>query len=146
MEKKVVVSRVFNASRSRLFEAWTRAEHLLHWFGPKGFTVHSCEAEARPGGAFRMCLRSPEGKDYWVRGEYREVAAPERLVIACTADDEKGVQSLTETIHVTFAEHDGGTRLTVSVTAAGTTPRAAEMMNGMQKGWSETVDRLNGLL
>ena len=145
MEAKVVVSRVLNASRSRVFEAWTRAEHLPHWFGPKGFTVHSCEVDARPGGVFRMCLRSPEGRDYWVRGEYREVAPPERLVISCTADDEKGIERLTETIRVSFAEEAGGTRLTVDVAATGATPKAAEMMSGMEKGWSQTVDRLNGL-
>lgn len=53
---------------TRVFECWTRAEHLQHWFGPKGFTIHSCEADPRPGGVFKLCMRAPDGKDYWVRG------------------------------------------------------------------------------
>ena len=146
MEKKVVVSRFFDAPRSRVFEAWTRAEHLPHWFGPAGFTVHSCEADARAGGVFRLCLRSPDGRDFWVRGEYREVAAPERLVIACADDDEKGIERLLETIQVTFAEEDGRTKLTVDVVASGATHRAAELMEGMDKMWADTVHRLNGHL
>jgi uncharacterized protein YndB with AHSA1/START domain len=146
MEKKVVVSRFFDAPRSRVFEAWTRAEHLPHWFGPAGFTVHSCEADARAGGVFRLCLRSPDGRDFWVRGEYREVMVPERLVIACTADDEKGIERLRETIQVTFAEEDGRTKLTVNVVASGATHRAAALMEGMDKMWADTVHRLNGHL
>ena len=77
-EKTVDLTRVFQAPRERVFECWTRAEHLQHWFGPKGFTIHSCETDARPGGVFKLCMRAPDGKDYWVRGEFREVAAPSR--------------------------------------------------------------------
>jgi uncharacterized protein YndB with AHSA1/START domain len=144
MEKKVVVSRFFDAPRSRVFEAWTSAEHLPQWFGPAGFTVHSCQAEARAGGVFRLCLRSPDGRDFWVRGEYREVMAPERLVIACAADDEKGIERLRETIRVTFAEEAGRTKLTVHVVATGPTPRAAALMEGMDQMWAQTVQRLHG--
>jgi uncharacterized protein YndB with AHSA1/START domain len=96
METKVDLRRVFDAPAHRVFEAWTRPEQIARWFGPKGFTVHSAEADPRPGGVFRMCMRSPEGKDYWVRGAYREVVPNERLVIACTADDDKGVKRLDE--------------------------------------------------
>ena len=144
MEKKVIVSRFFDAPRSRVFEAWTSAAHLSHWFGPAGFTVHSCQADARVGGVFRLCLRSPDGMDFWVRGEYREVMAPERLVIACAVDDEKGIERLRETIQVTFAEEAGRTKLTVNVVATGPTPRAAELMEGMDQMWAQTVQRLHG--
>ena len=134
--------RVYDAPRENVFAAWTRAEHLAHWFGPRGFTIHSCEADARPGGLFRLCMRSPEGEDYWVRGSYREVAAPERLVIQCTADDARGVQRLEETITVSFASEGGRTRLTLRATAAGTGPEAAGMLRGMEQGWGETLERL----
>ena len=144
--ESVVMTRIIDAPRSRVFEAWTRAEHLAHWFGPAGFTVHSCEADARAGGVFRVCLRSPQGRDYWVRGEYREVAAPERLVIACAADDEQGLERLREPIQVTFAEEAGRTKLTVDVAASGPTPRAAELMEGMDQMWADTVHRLDGHL
>ena len=134
--------RLYDAPRESVFAAWTRAEHLAHWFGPRGFTIHSCEVDARPGGVFRLCMRSPEGVDYWVRGAYREVVAPERLVVQCSADDAAGVQRLEEVITVQFAEEGGKTRLTLHATAAGTGPEAAKMLRGMEQGWSETLERL----
>ncbi|HZO00123.1 MAG TPA: SRPBCC domain-containing protein [Burkholderiales bacterium] len=141
-EKTVVVTRVFEAPRGRVFECWTRAEHLQHWFGPKGFTIHSCETDARPGGIFRLCLRAPDGRDYWVRGEFREVAAPAHLVITCVADNDKGVQQLQEVIDVTFSESQGRTTVTVNAIARGPSDEAAAMLKGMDKGWAQTVDRL----
>lgn len=134
--------RLLDAPRERVFAAWTRAEHLAHWFGPRGFTIHSCEADPRPGGVFRLCMRSPDGMDYWVRGAYREVVAPERLVVQCCADDAAGVQRLDEIITVQLADEGGRTRLTLHATASGTGPEAAKMLQGMERGWSETLDRL----
>jgi uncharacterized protein YndB with AHSA1/START domain len=145
-EQKVVLERVFDAPRSRVFECWTRAEHLQHWFGPKGYTIHSCEADARPGGVFKLCMRSRDGKDYWVRGEYREVAAPAHLVIACAADDEKGVERLHELIEVTFTESGGKTTVALNAIASGSSDEAAAMLKGMDKGWAQTIDRLGGHL
>jgi len=141
-EHTVRATRLYDAPRERVFAAWTQAEHLAHWFGPRGFGVHSCEADPRPGGVFRLCMRSPEGTDYWVRGTYREVLAPERLVVHCTADDARGVQRLEEVITVSLASEGGGTRLTLHATAAGTGPQAAAMLRGMEQGWSETLERL----
>ena len=142
-ERTVALTRFFAVPRTRVFEAWTRAEQLAHWFGPKNFTAHSCEADARPGGVFRLCMRSPDGKDYWVRGSYREVVAPEHLVIDCTADDEQGAAMLEEVIRVTFTEQGGGTRLELKADAAGPGARAKSALEGMELGWAQTIDRLS---
>ena len=142
----VALTRVFDAPRSRVFDCWTRAEYLQHWFGPKGFTIHSCEADPRAGGVFKLCMRSPDGKDYWVRGEYREVRAPERLVISSALDDEKGVERLLELIDVTFTESGGKTTVAVHAVASGSSDEAAAMLKGMDKGWAQTIDRLGGHL
>ena len=138
----VALTRVFDAPRERVFACWTRAEHLQHWFGPKGFTIHSCQAEARTGGAFKLCMRAPDGREYWVRGEYREVSAPSHLVISTTLDDEKGVERLLELIDVTFTESGGRTTVAVNAVARGPSEEAAAMLKGMDKGWAQTVDRL----
>ncbi len=141
--RTVELTRVLDAPRERVFAAWTRAEHLVHWFGPKGFSLHSCEADPRPGGIFRLVMRSPEGKDYRVRGSYRTVVAPEHLVIECTADDAQGVTRLEEVIDVRFTEQDGRTTLKLHASAAGDSAEAKPMLEGMEQGWHQTIDRLD---
>lgn len=145
-QRTVELTRLIDAPRERVFAAWTQAKHFEHWFGPKGFTLHSCEADPRPGGIFRLCMRAPWGEEYWVRGSYLEVVAPERLVITCTADDEKGIARLEEIIKVTFTERAGKTTLKVHAVASGPSDKAAGMLKGMQQGWAETVDRLGAHL
>jgi len=141
-EYTVNTTRYYPVARERVFECWTQAEHLVHWFAPRGFSLHSCEADARPGGVFRLCMRAADGEEYWVHGSYREVVAPERLVIDCRAHDENGVEQLDEVIRVSFAAEGGGTRLTLQAVAGGSSARAAHMLGGMERGWSETLDRL----
>lgn len=145
-ERTVALTRLFDAPRERVFEAWTRAEHLQHWFGPRGFTIHSCATDPRAGGEFRLCLRAPDGKDYWVRGEFLEVTPPAHLVIRCTADDDKGVGRLQEIIEVTFTEDRGRTRVALNATARGPSDEAAAMLKGMEVGWAQTIERLGTLL
>ena len=145
-QETVLITRVFDAPRSRVYDAWTRAEHLSRWFAPHGFAITDCESDARPGGIFRMCMRSPRGEAFWVRGEYREVLPLERLVIVCTMDDPHGVARLDELIQVDFEQSGSRTRLHLNSTARGVGAVAAAMLAGMQKGWAQTVERLRELL
>jgi len=141
-EYVVSTTRLYPAPRERVFECWTRAEHLAHWVAPKGFTLHDGQAEARSGGAFRLTMRAPWGDSYRVRGSYLEVVAPERLVIRCFAADEQGVERLEETIEVALVVEAKGTRLTLRAVAGGQGPEAERMLAGMEQGWNETLDRL----
>jgi uncharacterized protein YndB with AHSA1/START domain len=142
-ERRVSLTRRFDAPRERVFAAWTSAEHLMQWFGPKDFTVHSCEADARSGGVFRLCMRAPDGRDFWVRGSYREVVVPERVVIDCVGDDEHGDAMIEEVIQATFSEDAGGTKLVLQADAAGLSARAVAALGGMPEGWAQTIDRLS---
>jgi len=136
------MTRLLPMPRERVFACWTRAEHLTHWFGPRHFTVHSCEADARSGGVLRLCMRAPDGGEHWVNGRYTEVVTPERLVIECTVTDEDGAHMLDEVIRVTFSVEGKGTRLSLRATAGGAGENAARALSGMNQGWSETLDRL----
>src|ERR1700730_3120909 len=80
-EREIVIARVFDAPRSLVFKAWIEPERQARWLGPKGFTTVLCEIDARPGGAFRFCMRSPEGTELWLHGMCREIIEPERLVL-----------------------------------------------------------------
>src|SRR5437763_5514094 len=77
---ELTVTRVFDAPREVVFAAWTDAEQAAQWWGPQGFTTISCDMDVRVGGAYRACMRSPEGTIHCRRGIYRELVPPERLV------------------------------------------------------------------
>jgi uncharacterized protein YndB with AHSA1/START domain len=62
------VSRLFSAPRETVFTAWSSADHIKRWFCPDGYSVPDAKVEMRVGGAFEVCMRSPEGVDHWTRG------------------------------------------------------------------------------
>jgi uncharacterized protein YndB with AHSA1/START domain len=145
-EATFVATRIFDAPRSRVFEAWTRAEHLGNWFAPRGFAITDCESDARPGGVFRMRWRAPWGGRFAIRGEYREVVPPVRVVIACTLEDEQRATRLDEIIKVDFESSGSRTKLLINSTALASGAHAASMLAGLEKGWTQTVDRLGVLV
>ena len=138
-ERVLILTRLFDAPRDLVFKVWTRPEHLIRWWGPKDFTLPFCTMDFRPGGAYRFCMRSPEGVDHWVWGVYREIVEPERLVFTWERDDLEGVRYRSNTlVEVTFAEHEGKTRLTLHHSLFQTVPDRDEH----QGGWNECLDRL----
>ena len=86
-DRVLLFTRVFDAPRSLVFRAWTDPKQLVKWFAPEGFSVAFLEMDVRPGGAWRKCMRSPEGLEYWRRGVYLEIVKPERLVFTYISDD-----------------------------------------------------------
>jgi uncharacterized protein YndB with AHSA1/START domain len=80
-ERELVITHVFDAPRALVFKVWTDPRHLKNWFGPKDYPAVQMNADIRPGGAWRACLKSTgSDPDLWVGGVYREIVAPERLV------------------------------------------------------------------
>jgi uncharacterized protein YndB with AHSA1/START domain len=141
-ESEVRITRVFDVPRERVFAAWTEAARLAQWFAPRGFSVTACEAGPHAGSAFSICLRSAEGRDYWVRGTYREVERPARLVIACTAEDEHGKPSLEEVIEVTLTALRGKTTLRLRASTRPVAADAASLLGGLPEMWARTIARL----
>ena len=108
---KLVLTRVFDAPRALVFKAWTDPRHVARWWGPKGFTNPVCELDARPGGAIKILMRGPDGSEYPMTGQFRDVVPPERLVFVSQAiEDETGIPRLQVETTVTFAERGGKTR------------------------------------
>ncbi len=137
-ERELVISRVFDAPRPLVFEAWTNPEHLVHWWGPNGFTLPSCKLDLRVGGVFRFVMRSPEGTVHRVQGVYREIVEPERIICTWAWVDEEGKPGHETTLTVTFAEHGKKTKLTLYQTIF----ESVEARDAHQHGWTETLDRL----
>lgn len=136
-DRELLITRIFDAPRHLVFKAWTEPEHMMRWWGPNGFTLPVCEMDVRPGGALRFCMRSPGGRDYWVQGVYREIVEPERIVFTVMAEED-GKPGPETVATVTFADHEGKTRLTVHQTFESVTTQT----RGARQGWTESLDRL----
>src|SRR5208282_4025741 len=132
-DRELTITRIFDAPRSLVFEAWTEPRHLMRWFAPNNFTVLACEMDFRLDGHYRLCMRG-FGKDYWVHGVYREIVKPERIVWTGVLDND-GNEVLTT---VTFADHEGKTTLTVHQTFSIET----DSTRGARQGWTETLEHL----
>lgn len=137
-ERTLVLTRICDAPRSLVFKAWTEREHLMRWWGPRGFTVTFCEMDLRPGGGWRISMRSPEGREDRQRGIFREITPPERLVFTYAFEDAAGIIGHETLVTVTFAEHEGKTKLTVNHAVFET----VAVRNDHVRGWGEALDRL----
>lgn len=145
-DREIVLTRVFDAPRRLVFDAWTRPELLRRWFGPHGRELVVCEVDLRVGGAWRYVLRAPDGTEMHLHGVYREIVAPERLVRTETNDGcaaEAGGESLVTTVLV---ERDRRTTLTSTMRYPSQQIRDAVIDSGVERGVAESYDRLAGLL
>src|SRR5271154_3556738 len=79
-DREIVITRIFDAPRTLVFEAWTKAEHVAHWWDPSGVPLAVCEIDLRPNGVFRWVHGGPDGAGHAFTGAYREISAPEKLV------------------------------------------------------------------
>ncbi len=138
-DREIVMTRVFDAPRRLVFEAHTDPEHLPHWMlGPEGWTMPVCEIDLRPGGAWHFVWRRSDGTEMEMRGEYREITPPERLV-----STESWGGDWPETLNtLILTEEDGKTTMTSTVLYPSKEARDAALETGMKEGASLSFDRL----
>jgi uncharacterized protein YndB with AHSA1/START domain len=136
---ELVITRVFDAPRTLVFDCWSDSTHLAHWSGPQGFTTPHHAMDFRVAGTYRACLRSPDGVDHWVRGTYLEIVKPERLVLTHAWEDGQGDAGPETVVTVTFAEQSGKTIMTFRQAFF----ESAASRDGHQGGWSSSFDRLD---
>ena len=156
-DRDFVITRIINAPRDLVFKAWTEPRHMARWWGPHDFTNPVCEMDIRPGGAHRIVMRSPEGVEYPIKGVYREVVAPERLVM--TLDCTEHPKAWHDLVHpnrkkgednpagemlstATFEDLEGKTKLTVRIRFNSVAIRDTMLKTGMNEGWTESLERL----
>ena len=158
--KEFVISRAFDAPRERMWKVWTQREHMMQWFGPKGFAMTHATLDFRVGGVFHYCLRTPDGKEMWGKFTFREIDPPKRLVWVNAFSDEKGglgrhpfapewpQQMLTT---ATFDERDPGrTTVTIRWSTIDATPEEQRTFDAghesMRMGWTGTFEQLERYL
>jgi uncharacterized protein YndB with AHSA1/START domain len=155
LERPFVISRTFDAPRELVWKAWTERKRLMEWFGPKGLTMPAAKMELWPGGTFHYCLCSPDGNEMWGKFTYRQIVAPERLVLVSSFSDEDGgitrhplsptwpLEMLSTT---TLVERGGKTILTIECSPLDPTEEERQTFDGshdnMNAGWSGTFEQL----
>ena len=135
-ECELVITRIFDAPRPLVFKLWTEPEHLMRWWGPRGFTPISGRMDVRQGGRWSRLMRSPDGSVIRKHGVYRELVAPERLVLTYITDDAAGNPGPETLVTVTFADHDGKTRLTLHQTGF----QSVAERDDHRRGWTSALD------
>ena len=150
-ERQIEVSRTFDAPLEILWKAWTEPKHFMKWYGPKGFTAPTCDIDLREGGRHLWSMQSPDGRQMYFTGNYKEVQPMTRLVYTDSMSDAKGnVMSaemmgmpegapVTMDVTVTFEHADGKTTVSVSNVGHGDADHA-----GM--GWEQAFDKLTAVL
>jgi uncharacterized protein YndB with AHSA1/START domain len=106
----LVVRRTIRATAERLFDAWTRPEQLLKWWGPAQVECAGAEVDLRAGGSYRIGNRLPDGQVLWIAGEFEEVTPPRRLVYTWRLGPRAGGP---ERVTVRFEPRDGATEVIV---------------------------------
>jgi len=142
-DREIVMRRTFNAPRRLVFETWTNPKYVPQWMlGPPGWSMPVCEIDLRPGGAWHFVWRQSDGTEMEMRGTYREVKPPERVV-----STESWGGDWPETLNtVVFAEKDGKTSVAITILYPSKEARDAALRTGMAKGAGMSYDRLAGLL
>jgi len=150
----LLITRVFDAPRDAVWRAWTEPASVRQWWGPKSYTAPSIKSDLHVGGRYLYCLRSPDGKDFWSAGIYREVIRLEKIVATDTFADAQGNVvpashygmspdfPLELQVTVTFTHLDGKTLLAVRQVGV----PAGRVSELTAAGWAESFDKLAAVL
>jgi uncharacterized protein YndB with AHSA1/START domain len=138
-DTEILMTRSFDAPRALVFLAHSSCEHISRWWGRRQDSMPSCQIDFRPGGTWRFVNRDDEGNELVFFGEYRTIIEPERIdwTIGYEGmEGEPGLESLT------LEEHDGRTILSARSFFRSREERDAMIATGMEKGASESWERL----
>ncbi len=141
-DREIIVTRVLDAPRELVWEAWIDPKQVEKWWGPKGFTTTVHEMEAKPGGVFRQTMHGPDGVDYPNESVFVEVVKPERIAFSHRGG-EKGVPEIQLKMIWTFEDQEGKTKVTIRQVYPTTEARDhAANTYGAIEGGKQTLERL----
>lgn len=157
--KELVITREIHAPRELVYQVWTEAEHLKHWWGPKGFEISVKHLDFREGGFFHYSMQAPDGSQMWGKFVYQEIKAPEKIVWINCFSDEAGniVRSPFSNLipleirnEVTLSDNNGTTEITLCSRPINATEEERSFFEGMfesmQQGFGGTFDQLEQYL
>jgi uncharacterized protein YndB with AHSA1/START domain len=139
--RSLITTRLFDAPRELVFEAWTHPNHLAHWWGPTGFSITTRGFDFRPGGAWRLVMHGPDGRDYQNHVTFDEIVSPER--IAFHHSDAEGAEHVHHRTLATFEDVGGKTKLTMRLLFSSVEEKDRVVREyGAAEGLKQTVGRL----
>lgn len=146
-DRELVLTRLIDAPREKLFRAWTEPELMKQWFVPRPWTTPVIEVDLRPGGSNLIVMRSPEGNEFPNRGVYLEIVKNERLVFtdAYTKAWEPSEKPFFTGI-ITFEDEGGKTRYTARALHWTVADREEHEKMGFHEGWGQCADQLAELV
>jgi uncharacterized protein YndB with AHSA1/START domain len=146
-DREIVISRVFDAPRDLVWQAWTDPKQVVRWWGPNGFTMTIEAMDVRPGGVWKHVMHGPDGTNYPNESVFEEVVSPERIVFAHSGQRENGPGS---SFISTWTFDDAGigkTRVTIRMVFQTAKDRdRVEKEFGAVEGGKQTLGRLAGHL
>jgi uncharacterized protein YndB with AHSA1/START domain len=146
-DRDLVLTRIIDAPREKVFKAWTDADLLKQWFAPLPYTTPHAELDVRVGGSNLIVMRGPDGNEFPNRGVYLEIVENERIVVT---DAYTKAWVLSEkpfmTLILTFEDHGGRTRYTALARHWTVADREAHEKMGFHEGWGICADQLEALV
>jgi uncharacterized protein YndB with AHSA1/START domain len=157
--KELVITRIFDAPRELVFKMWAHAEHLVHWWGPKGFEPIVKKLEFKPGGEFHYGMKGANGQELWGKFIYRDIVEPEKIVyVNCFSDADGNITRspfmpnwpLEILNTITFEFDEGKTKLTIAARPINAPEEEMEVfrtnMGSMQQGFGSIIEKLEEYL
>ncbi len=146
-ERDLVLTRLIDAPRAKLFKAWTDPALLTQWFAPLPWTTPHAELDVRPGGASLIVMAGPDGTQMPNRGLYLDVVENERIVFTdAYIDAWTPSQKPMMTVILTFENEAGKTRYTARARHWTVADREAHEAMGFHQGWGVCADQLETLV
>jgi uncharacterized protein YndB with AHSA1/START domain len=144
--KDLSFKRVFKAPRPKVFEVFTKPEHLVHWWAPKPFTMPRCEVDLRPGGKWNYIFRSPEGAEHDCQAIYRVVEPPSKLVMESSVPNAQGKPFFTIRQTILFADKGVETELVLEMKVLQVNQGGEPFLEGAKQGFGMTLANLEEYL
>lgn len=149
-DKKLILTRDFEAPPELMFEVWSSCKHLKHWWGPKEWPMHECTMDFREGGKWHYCLRGPkEGDESWGVGIHKQINKPNSIVYMDHFSNKDAVinqEMPGMRVSVEFVAHDGKTRQISTTEFQSNEERDKIFDMGVAQGMDSSSDRLEEYL
>jgi uncharacterized protein YndB with AHSA1/START domain/DNA-binding transcriptional ArsR family regulator len=140
--RTLTFAREVAAAPALVWDAWTSADAVRHWWAPRHFAVADCTVDATPGGALRIVLAEGDGTRHVAEGRFMDLRRPRALSFALAPLGADGRPLFSAVHDVRIGRRGDGAKLTLSVDVRDARPEAAPALAGMEPGWSQTLDRL----